>query len=151
MFISIDIFFARVIVCRRIPFVKEEETDMQPNVTGIVSSQARGTNIGRPGHGLFPHSREGDLLSRRGRALYGISYTLDMPHTPHRANKANKSNSVNTVYPITPSSKNEAGNEASGSAGSNSVNTVYEIAPSSKMPARSVAVSKIVYTEEADR
>ena len=61
------------------------------------------------------------------------------------------SNSVNTVYPITPSSKNEAGNEGADSAGANSVNTVYEIAMSSKKPARSVAASKIVYTEEAGR
>ena len=56
------------------------------------------------------------------------------------------SNSVNTVYPITPSSKNEAGNEGADSAGANSVNTVYKIGASSKNESGNEGAAKIVHT-----
>ena len=56
------------------------------------------------------------------------------------------SNSVNTVYPITPSSKNEAGNEGADSAGANCVNTVYKIGASSKNESGNEGAAKIVHT-----
>ena len=69
----------------------------------------------------------------------GLARTSSIDHGPRDANgkvlrgdsPISVSNSVNTVYPITPTSKNEAGNEAADSAGANCVNTVYKIGASS--------------------
>ena len=154
---------------------------MQPKVTGIVSSQARGTNTGRLGHGLFPHTREGDFLSPNDRALplsrgiprivrdHAVSHASRTACTvPGGFSIASASRGLPLRRGLTFASLGELAPASSAGYGprgangealmgdslrpaSDSVNTVYKIALSSKMVIRNEAAAGIVHPEKEDR